>query len=134
MFSYLCDCFCAAYVDSLESLLWLNLMKTGRNKREQRKNIYKDVKRKEIESSSESSYTGLKTAESTGRRQKLSLKNKKKKKMKVETVCDDSEDDSLSLVPEFTITIKKSYLTFLVREKQDKTCYSVKLVYINVSY
>lgn len=110
-------------------------MKTGRNKRGQRKNIiYKDVKMEEIESSSESSYTGLKAAESTRRRQKLSLKKSKKKKMKVENVSDDSEDESLSLVPEFTITIKKSYLTFLVSEKQYKTCYRVKLVYINVSF
>jgi len=101
-------------------------MKTGRNKREQRNNIYKDVKEEEdIESWSESSYPGHKTAESTGRRQRLSLSNKKaketekskKKKMKVESISYDSQDDSLSLVPEFTLTIKKSYLIFLVRQK-----------------
>ncbi|CAH8271466.1 unnamed protein product [Arabidopsis lyrata] len=82
---------------------------SGRNKREQRKNIYEDVKKEEeIESWSESSYPGLKAAESTGRRQKHVTK--KKKKM---TMCNDSEDDNVSLVPEFTLTIKKSYLFFL---------------------
>ncbi|EOA22941.1 hypothetical protein CARUB_v10003677mg [Capsella rubella] len=94
---------------------------SGRNKREQRKNIYKHVKREEVESWSESSYPGHESAESIGRRQKLSSKTReaeeteksKKKKMKVDNICDDSEDDTMSLVPEFSITIKKSYLIFL---------------------
>ncbi|XP_010454030.1 PREDICTED: B3 domain-containing protein At5g18090-like [Camelina sativa] len=72
-----------------------------RNKRDQRENMFEYP-------SSESSYLGPKTAESTGRRQ---TEKSKKKKMKVEIICDDSEDDTL--VPEFTITIKKSYLIFL---------------------
>lgn len=102
---------------------------SGRNKREQRKNMYKDVKVEEIESSSESSYSGLKTAESTGGRlkqkQKLNLGKKKaeeidktkknKKKKKMESACNDSEAGTSSLVPEFNLTIKKSHLLFLVR-------------------
>lgn len=83
---------------------------SGRNKREQGKNTYKDVKMEEIDSSSESSYPGLKKAESTGRKG-----------------LNDSEAETSS-VPEFTLTIKKSYLLFLVREKHDMTRYNVKLV------
>ncbi|CAA7061419.1 unnamed protein product [Microthlaspi erraticum] len=88
---------------------------SGRNKREQEK-------KEEIVSSSESIYPFHKTAESTGRRQGLSLgkkkseetdKSKKKKKRKVKTVCNDSKAGTSSRVPEFTLTIKKSYLLFL---------------------
>lgn len=101
-------------------------MKTGRNKGEQRKNIYKDVKKEEeIESWSESSYPGLKTVESIrgilrqkqeiNLRKKETEKSKKNKKRKVEKVCNDSEAGASSLVPEFKLTIKKSHLLFLVR-------------------
>ncbi|KAG7555649.1 B3 DNA binding domain [Arabidopsis suecica] len=98
-----------------------------RNKREERKSIYKDVKKEEeIESWSESSYAGHKTAESTSGRLKqkheLNLrkkeadkteKSKKSKKKKVDTVCNGSEAGTASLVPEFKLTIKKSHLLFL---------------------
>ncbi|KFK26025.1 hypothetical protein AALP_AA8G193800 [Arabis alpina] len=102
-----------------------------RNRREKMKNIYKDVKEEETESSSESSYSSLKTAESTGgrlkKKQKLNLGKKKaeeidksKKKQKVDTVCNDSEAGTSSLVPEFELTIKKTYLMFLGIPKKFK--------------
>lgn len=102
-------------------------MNTGRNKREEKKSIYIDVKKEEeIESWSESSYPGLKTAESTSGRSKQKLnmrkkeaeetkKSKKSKNRKVNTVCNDNEAGTSSLVPEFKLTLKKSHLLFLVR-------------------
>ncbi|VYS67180.1 unnamed protein product [Arabidopsis thaliana] len=100
---------------------------SGRNKREERKSIYKDVKKEEeIESWSESSHPCHKTAESTSGRltqkQELNLrkkeadkteKSKTSKKKKVETVNNDSEAGTSSLIPEFKLTIKKSHLLFL---------------------
>lgn len=100
-------------------------MITGRNKRDQRENIYKDVKKEEVESTSESTYPGLKAAESRVGRlkqsQKLNLRkkeaeqSKKSKKRKVNTVVNGSEPGSSSPCPEFNLTIKKSHLLFLVR-------------------
>ncbi|KAL1195527.1 B3 domain-containing protein [Cardamine amara subsp. amara] len=100
---------------------------SNQNMKEQRKKIYKNVKKEEeIESWSESSYPSLKTAESTWgilkQKQELNLrkkeaekteKSKKSRKRKVDNICDDSEAASLSLVPEFKLTIKKSHLLFL---------------------
>lgn len=43
-------------------------------------------------------------------------KSNKCKKRKMDTDCDDSEAGTSSLAPEFTLTIKKSYVLFLVRE------------------
>ena len=92
----------------------------GMNKREQREGVYKHVK-EEIVSSSESSYYSIKRAQ--GKKQELNLgkkkaeeskKNKKsmKKKKKVDS---DLEEGTSSLIPEFSITIRKSHLVFLVR-------------------
>lgn len=102
-------------------------MNTGMNKGERREGAYKHVK-EEIASSSDSSYHSLKKAESAGSRLKkkneLNLGKKKaeeaekpkkstnKKKKKVES---DLEAGISSLVPQFSITIKKSHLVFLVR-------------------
>ncbi|ESQ41806.1 hypothetical protein EUTSA_v10014143mg [Eutrema salsugineum] len=104
---------------------------SSRNKREQGKNIYNDVKEEEIESLSESlSFPGSETDESTGRklkqRRKINLGKKKveeaektkKKKKNVDTDCDHSEAGTSSLVPKFTLTIKKSYLKFLAVRKK----------------
>ncbi|EOA21931.1 hypothetical protein CARUB_v10002417mg [Capsella rubella] len=100
---------------------------SGGNKREERRSIYIDVKKEEgTESCSESRYPDLKTAESTSGRskqkQKFNLrqkeaeetkKSKKSKNRKVNTVCNDFEAGTSSLVPEFKLTIKKSHLLFL---------------------
>lgn len=114
-------------------------MNTGRNKREEKKSIYIDVK-KEEESWSESSYPGLKTAESTSGRskqkQKLNLRKKeaeetkksKSKNRKVDTVCNDNKAGTSSLVPEFKLTIKKSHLLFLVRQARQGQLHTVELV------
>lgn len=93
---------------------------SGGNKREQGR-----------ESLSASSYPVSETAESTvggrlrkkrelinlGKKQvKEAEKSNKSKKRKMDTNSDDSEAGTSSHVPEFTLTIKKSYVLFLVSE------------------
>lgn len=95
------------------------------NKGEQREGVYKHVKEETV-SSSDSSYHSLKKAESAGSRLKkkneLNLGEKKaeeaekpKKSTKKKKVEIDLEAGISSLVPQFSITIKKSHLVFLVR-------------------
>ncbi|KAF8069809.1 hypothetical protein N665_1131s0008 [Sinapis alba] len=83
------------------------------NKREQREGVYKHMKKEEIVSSSDSSYHSLRKAQ--GKKQELNLGKKKaeeSKKPKKKVDC-DLEAGTSSLVPEFSITIKKSHLVFL---------------------
>lgn len=107
---------------SFEYYCWF-WMNTGLNKREQREGLYKNVKKEDVVSSSESCYHSLRKAQ--GKKQELNLGKKKaeeskkpkksmknNKKKKVES---DLEEGTSSLVPEFSITIKKSHLVFLVR-------------------
>lgn len=118
------------------------MMKTGRSKKKQGENSYKDVKKEEetcesmggleledLKKKTEESKTSKKkkikskkvvnaveTGESTGgvelkvRKKKAEVsKTSKKKKIKRKNVVNG--------IPEFTMTIKKSYLKFLVRLK-----------------
>ncbi|CAH8320143.1 unnamed protein product [Eruca vesicaria subsp. sativa] len=87
---------------------------SGMNKREQREGVYKHVK-EEIVSSSESSHQYLRKAQ--GKKQVVNLGKKKaeeskkpKKSMKKKKKKVDSDSE---LVPEFSITIRKSHLAFL---------------------
>lgn len=77
-------------------------------------NFYKGVKKEEIECSSNSRCHVPNT--------RLKLKkelNLGKKKEEVDTSSNDHEANPSSPVPEFEITIKKSYLAFLVREANE---------------
>ncbi|CAN8300425.1 unnamed protein product [Cochlearia groenlandica] len=75
------------------------------NKGEERKKIYKYVKEEDLEGKLKQKVNlGKKKAEET---------EKSKKKTKVDTFCNDSEAETSSHVPEFSITIKKSHLLFL---------------------
>nr|VDD19064.1 unnamed protein product [Brassica rapa] len=97
---------------------------SSRNKREEVNNVLEE----ERESLSASNYPVSETAESTvggrlkqkrelinlGKKQvKKAEKANKCKKRKMDTDSDDSEDGTSSLAPEFTLTIKKSYVLFL---------------------
>ena len=123
------SCFSLRLMDGEEEdRLWLFCFdESGRNKREEVSN----GKEEERESLSASNYPVSETAESTvggrlkqkrqlinlGKKQvKKAEKANKCKKRKMDTDSDDSEDGTSSLAPEFTLTIKKSYVLFLVRE------------------
>lgn len=113
---------CDAYVRRRQVLdfccwFWMN---TGMNKREQRERVYKHVK-EEIVSSSESSYYSIKRAQgkkqepNLGKKKAEESKKNKKSMKKKKKVDNDLEEGTSSLVPEFSITIRKSHLVFLVR-------------------
>ncbi|XP_048625019.1 B3 domain-containing protein At5g18000-like isoform X1 [Brassica napus] len=100
---------------------------SSRNKREEVNNVLEE----ERESLSASNYPVSETAESTvggrlkqkrqlinlGKKQvKKAEKANKCKKRKMDTESDDSEAGTSSLVSEFTLTVKKSYVLFLVRQ------------------
>ncbi|XP_013728820.2 B3 domain-containing protein At5g18000-like [Brassica napus] len=91
---------------------------SGMNKREQRERVYKHVK-EEIVSSSESSYYSIKRAQgkkqepNLGKKKAEESKKNKKSMKKKKKVDNDLEEGTSSLVPEFSITIRKSHLVFL---------------------
>ncbi|CAN7037955.1 hypothetical protein BRARA_B00746 [Brassica rapa] len=88
------------------------------NKREQRERVNKHVK-EEIVSSSESSYYSIKRAQgkkqepNLGKKKAEESKKNKKSMKKKKKVDNDLEEGTSSLVPEFSITIRKSHLVFL---------------------